>query len=262
MSSALSFFDHFAALEEPRVERTRHHPLMNIVFIAVCAMLSGANDFVGMEKFGHKRSRDELRNDVHLSFDYAMRQGVFVSNDPLSEEKAEILFDWFLLLQKALPPTWTALHAVIKELIDNFLYVKRSEEYMLLILEENPPQNTVWSMACSHGEPDVGYTCGLWELFHVVTVGFVDFNRASVFSGNRLATEAVARMIRDYVDRFFGCEICRHNFVTAFDACALNRCERLLWNATDEETADRRGPRGLEVGATRHERASGHSAPR
>jgi predicted transposase YbfD/YdcC len=55
MSSSLSFFKHFAALEEIRVERTRRHPLMNIVFIAVCAMLCGANDFVGMEKFGNAK---------------------------------------------------------------------------------------------------------------------------------------------------------------------------------------------------------------
>jgi predicted transposase YbfD/YdcC len=55
MSSSLSFFDHFAVLEETRVERTRQHPLMNIVFIAVCAMLCGANDFVGMEKFGNNK---------------------------------------------------------------------------------------------------------------------------------------------------------------------------------------------------------------
>jgi len=55
MSSSLSFFDHFAALEEPRVERTRRHLLMNVVFIAVCALLSGANDFVGMEKFGKNK---------------------------------------------------------------------------------------------------------------------------------------------------------------------------------------------------------------
>jgi predicted transposase YbfD/YdcC len=55
MSSSLSFFKHFAALEETRVERTRVHPLMNIVFIAVCAMLCGANDFVGMEKFGKSK---------------------------------------------------------------------------------------------------------------------------------------------------------------------------------------------------------------
>ena len=55
MFSSLSFFDHFAALEETRVERTKQHPLMNIAFIAVCAMLCGANDFVGMEKFGNNK---------------------------------------------------------------------------------------------------------------------------------------------------------------------------------------------------------------
>jgi len=46
------FFAHFANLPEPRVDRTKHHMLMDVVFIAVCALLSGANDFVGMEKFG------------------------------------------------------------------------------------------------------------------------------------------------------------------------------------------------------------------
>jgi len=57
MSSAttLSFFDHFSPLKEPRVERTKYHPLANIVFIAVCAVLSGANDFVSMEKFGKSK---------------------------------------------------------------------------------------------------------------------------------------------------------------------------------------------------------------
>jgi predicted transposase YbfD/YdcC len=57
MSSSLSFFDHFAVLEETRVERTRIHSLMKIVFIAVCALLSGANDFVGMEKFGKSKKQ-------------------------------------------------------------------------------------------------------------------------------------------------------------------------------------------------------------
>lgn len=106
---------------------------------------------------------------------------------------------------------------------------------MILVIEEYPPPNTVWSMSCWRGEPDVGYTCGLWELFHVITVGVVDYNRAAAFAGHRLATEAVARTIRDYVDQFFGCEICRRNFVTAFDACAHQRCARLLLNATSAE---------------------------
>src|SRR5271163_1414196 len=50
-----SFAMQFAALEDPRMERTRRHQLLDIVFIALCAVVSGANDFVAMEKFGHSK---------------------------------------------------------------------------------------------------------------------------------------------------------------------------------------------------------------
>ena len=79
-SNTLSFFDHFAPLQEPRVERTRSHPLVNIVFIAVCALLGGANDFVGMEKFGKSKrvwfeKYLDLSNDIpsHDTFGRVMR---------------------------------------------------------------------------------------------------------------------------------------------------------------------------------------------
>jgi predicted transposase YbfD/YdcC len=52
---AASFFHHFAPLEDPRIERCQLHKLGDILFLAVCAMLSGANDFVAMEKFGHAK---------------------------------------------------------------------------------------------------------------------------------------------------------------------------------------------------------------
>jgi predicted transposase YbfD/YdcC len=46
---------HFARLEDPRVERTKRHQLLDIVFIALAAVVSGANDFVGMAKFGRSK---------------------------------------------------------------------------------------------------------------------------------------------------------------------------------------------------------------
>jgi predicted transposase YbfD/YdcC len=58
--------DHFAPLEDPRLDRTKHHPLPNLIFIAVCATLCGANDFVAMEKFGHAK-RDWLERFLDLS---------------------------------------------------------------------------------------------------------------------------------------------------------------------------------------------------
>src|ERR1700680_4830710 len=45
-------FEHFAELTDPRLERSKCHQLGDILFIAICAMLCGANDFVAMEAFG------------------------------------------------------------------------------------------------------------------------------------------------------------------------------------------------------------------
>src|SRR5512138_2968943 len=54
-SESAAFQDHFQDLTDPRVERTRKHPLINIVFIAVCGVLSGANSFAAIHEFGYDR---------------------------------------------------------------------------------------------------------------------------------------------------------------------------------------------------------------
>jgi predicted transposase YbfD/YdcC len=54
-SNPAAFQEHFKDLNDPRVERTRKHPLINIVFIAVCGVLSGANSFAAIEEFGLDR---------------------------------------------------------------------------------------------------------------------------------------------------------------------------------------------------------------
>ena len=50
-----SFQRHFQDLQDPRVERTRKHPLINIVFVSVCGVLSGANSFAGIHEFAIDR---------------------------------------------------------------------------------------------------------------------------------------------------------------------------------------------------------------
>lgn len=51
------FHHHVQDLEDPRVERTRKHPLLNIVFLAVCGVLSGANSFAALHEFARDRRR-------------------------------------------------------------------------------------------------------------------------------------------------------------------------------------------------------------
>lgn len=51
----LSLSTHFAALEDPRVERTKLHRLLDILTIALCAVICGADTWVEIEEFGKVR---------------------------------------------------------------------------------------------------------------------------------------------------------------------------------------------------------------
>jgi predicted transposase YbfD/YdcC len=44
--------EHFAELEDPRVERTKRHPLLAILALAICAVLVGAESWDEIEEFG------------------------------------------------------------------------------------------------------------------------------------------------------------------------------------------------------------------
>ena len=46
---------HFAGLDDPRIERQKRHKLIDILVIAICAVLSGAEGVAAIEDFGHKR---------------------------------------------------------------------------------------------------------------------------------------------------------------------------------------------------------------
>ena len=50
-----SLAHHFAELEDPRLDRTRAHDLLDIVLVAVCAILGGADSWVAVEVFGNAK---------------------------------------------------------------------------------------------------------------------------------------------------------------------------------------------------------------
>lgn len=50
-----SLVAHFQELEDPRIDRQKQHKLIDILVIAICAVLCGANDWVAVETFGHAK---------------------------------------------------------------------------------------------------------------------------------------------------------------------------------------------------------------
>lgn len=52
-----SIGEHFNNLEDPRMERTKHHQLLDIIAITICGVICGADSWVDLEIFG--RSKEE-----------------------------------------------------------------------------------------------------------------------------------------------------------------------------------------------------------
>jgi predicted transposase YbfD/YdcC len=56
----------FTQLQDPRIDRTKRYPLLDLIFIALCAVVSGANDCVGIATFA-KTKRAWLEKYVDLA---------------------------------------------------------------------------------------------------------------------------------------------------------------------------------------------------
>jgi predicted transposase YbfD/YdcC len=63
--ASLSICKHFARLRDPRLNRRKRHLLTDILAIAICAVICGANNFPQVEAFG-KRRRDWLKKFLAL----------------------------------------------------------------------------------------------------------------------------------------------------------------------------------------------------
>lgn len=48
----ITISDHFAAMSDPRIERSKLHKLIDIITIAICAVISGADTWVDIEMYG------------------------------------------------------------------------------------------------------------------------------------------------------------------------------------------------------------------
>lgn len=105
----LSLVEQFKSIADPRVERTKDHDLIDILVIAICALLCAAESFNDMEDFGKAkeewfRSFLKLRNGIpsHDTFNR-----VFAAIDP--KEFLECFLRWTQSLRQAVAQEIVAL---------------------------------------------------------------------------------------------------------------------------------------------------------
>jgi predicted transposase YbfD/YdcC len=54
-TTKISLTDHLTEVEDPRIDRTKRHQLLDIIVIAVCAVVCGADDWMAIERFGQAK---------------------------------------------------------------------------------------------------------------------------------------------------------------------------------------------------------------
>lgn len=90
-------------------------------------------------------------------------------------------------------------------------------------------RNSQWTEACTHHQRGMGFTCGLWDLLHILTIGAsLQVHQLYGFhSGYLTAPQHVAEVIKRFIANFLACDVCRWNFLNMFENCGHDHCRRL-----------------------------------
>ena len=98
------------------------------------------------------------------------------------------------------------------------------------VVDKNFRENYRWTQACTQNERGMGFTCGLWDLIHVITIG-TSIREHRVFalrSGYIVKPKQIAEVMKRFISHFFACDVCRWKFNDMYERCGHNHCKRLI----------------------------------
>eukprot|EP00934_Nitzschia_sp_Nitz4_P007692 Nitzschia sp. Nitz4//scaffold62_size106224//75924//77663//NITZ4_004364-RA/size106224-processed-gene-0.36-mRNA-1//1//CDS//3329555880//7682//frame0 len=197
---------------------------------------------------------DARYHNAAVSLIFALKDGVFVDSDKLDSRRAAAFRDFLQLLDWTTPQNWH-VRSLVREILTNFEETIAGPQNLISLVERHtsfntsdvlwgslqvrPPaqlhgglfslNNLKWTESCTHSEKSLGYTCGLWNLFHILSIGASkpEHQLYGFHAGYLTAPADVAASLNRFVSNFFGCEVCRRNFNKNYDECGQNHCERL-----------------------------------
>eukprot|EP00927_Polykrikos_kofoidii_P044005 TRINITY_DN38102_c0_g1_i1.p1 TRINITY_DN38102_c0_g1~~TRINITY_DN38102_c0_g1_i1.p1 ORF type:complete len:559 (-),score=65.49 TRINITY_DN38102_c0_g1_i1:95-1771(-) len=206
--------------------------------------------------------------DAELALFVSLLQGTFLGAEAVSDSQDNStrnhmiirgrllsdLLDWLGLLGTSLPTATSradiqSVHRQVLAFVSRYGGLRSQEWYALLerttldgiSFEAARSPEKRWR-SCLH------YTCGLWTLFHVLTLAQTQkaMHSPLVVAGVSL-TKSLPPRIRSFVANFFGCVDCVRNFLQLYDSCAHGRCAQ--HTAADLVNGSSHGQRGDGVTA-------------
>ena len=182
--------------------------------------------------------------DASLSFLVGIETGLSMGLEDIGSKEA--LRSWLNLLAVSLPPEW-GIHKLIAYLRNNFEYATKNKDTLRRIIKEYAFPRKGWSTSCQNKKKGTdGFSCGLWKLLHIVTIGVAEQRGGQNLIDSEMMTpetkvfspSGAADTIRNYIDKFFNCRPCREHFVKMYDDCSNRRCDRLTNHVGSKNPAD------------------------
>lgn len=165
-------------------------------------------------------------------------------------EKMEVLRKYHALLAAYFPLRRNnAYLEVIRDVVRNRNSVT-GEEYSQLMKTTEDEMSPVYSgssrrwIGCKGSTATYrGYPCGLWTMFHMLTVNFALEQKKDVPQAFSEDPAAVLRVMHGYIGTFFGCADCAAHFVEManrnkiFDVHSKDEAVLWLWRAHNQVNA-------------------------
>eukprot|EP00546_Thalassionema_frauenfeldii_P022011 CAMPEP_0178897936 /NCGR_PEP_ID=MMETSP0786-20121207/2041_1 /TAXON_ID=186022 /ORGANISM="Thalassionema frauenfeldii, Strain CCMP 1798" /LENGTH=324 /DNA_ID=CAMNT_0020568577 /DNA_START=509 /DNA_END=1484 /DNA_ORIENTATION=+ len=186
------------------------------------------------------RSKQEIFQDAHLSLEFLIEHGVLTSFHSLSQSKKGSLittFKNFLEILGKTVPQACSMHALIRDMLQQFDKIATGTDAELSDIMKPHKLESDWSPACTQHES--GFTCGLWTLFHISSVGLVKWNQLHAQNFDLiLSCKKASDTLRDVIEFFFQCEVCSDHFLFEYDSCAYDRCGRFQFETVRGSRTD------------------------
>ena len=128
----------------------------------------------------HEHDIHDAWYDASLSFEFALLHGIYIENGSLSSEKQNTFKEWLELLSNTLPIQMKRTHTIINGILDNWSMAISGQHELDKLVQSytNKKDEPSWKWkTCTYGDNNMGYTCGLWQLFHIMSVGVVEYNK-------------------------------------------------------------------------------------
>ena len=179
-------------------------------------------DVLGAAMDAYRRTKKDVFHDACVSLLFALQFDVNVnvgtSDDGTSrDERLETFSKWINLLYWSLPSSWK-VNTLINDIRTNNDFNAISNDIISNTAEANkdavlPDPSMLWTNSCQRrSRKSEGYTCGMWSLFHIISIGVAEQHHAVIGDTDMVSTEYVADTFRRYINDFLGCQICKKNF--------------------------------------------------